>query len=65
MELVKEINLKASVPKFKKRVFVEFTDDDGKKLKGVMKSNDGFICKVLVNSKTYIVSRKQIKFVKE
>lgn len=51
--------------KFRKRVIVEFKDDQGKLLKGLMKSNDGIICKVLVNSTTYVVSRKQIKFVEE
>jgi|LGOV01.1.fsa_nt_gb hypothetical protein len=51
--------------KFRKRVFVEFKDDQGNIKKGVMKSNDGFTCKILVNSKVYVVSRKQIKFVKE
>ena len=51
--------------KFRKRVFVEFTDDQGIKRKGVMKSNDGIVCKVLINSKVYVVSRKQIKFVKD
>lgn len=65
MELIDPIKTTQSVPKFTKRVFVEFKDDDGKIKKGVMKSNDGFICKVLVNSKTYIVARKQIKFVEE
>ena len=51
--------------KFRKRIFVEFKDDQGIKRKGVMKSNDGFTCKILINSKIYVVSRKEIKFVEE
>ena len=63
MELIKPIKLNQTAPIFKKRVLVEFKDDNGIIRRGVMKSNDGHCCKILVGSETILVSRKEVKFV--
>ena len=52
-------------PKIKKRYFAEFTDDNGTKQRGVLKSNNGHTCKIQLKTGTIEVARKQVTFIKE